>query len=249
MRGSRTLAVVAGGGLSALLAFGAAAPASASTASAVTTVRSTAVTARSVTKVTGAAFPGKTPAQVLALSARELKAASSVHVTLHSEEGQSVTDIDLVIGTAGARGTVRSSASGTVQLVRVKSTVYLMGDASFWTSTGLPEKQAAILVGRWVGVSGKGTPVRTLNQVLSLSFWANTIARIKPTQRVAGQVVGKLPTVGLLAGDATLYVAAKGKPYPLMLIHNATVKDTMVLSDWNKRVIFKAPKALAVVTL
>ena len=241
MRGSRAFAAAAATGLSAVLALGSVAPASASTPAAGTA-------ARSVVSAAPAPFPGKTPAAVLALSVKAAKAASSFHLHGVAVDTTGTTTMDLVIGKLGARGSITDS-SGTLQLLRVKKTVYLKAGAKYWTVNGSTPAQAKLIAGKWIGVKGNGPDLKELLALTSSSYWTAQLATLKPTARVAGKVVAKLPTIGLKATDGTIYVATKGKPYPLLLTDPADARNIVSFTQWNAKVTFKAPKALMVISI
>jgi hypothetical protein len=244
MPGPRTRAVAAAAGLSALLGLGiglgAAAPALAGNPGGTTTA-----SAAAASDVSMAFTSTKTPAALLAASVTAMRAASSVHVKLHTKGASSIIDLDFVVAKAGGRGTIGDGVAGVAHLLRVKSKVWMSGDLRFWTTSGA--KNPAALVGKWVAVTGTDAKSTALRNYTTVSFWAGSIAGLKATKRVAGRVVRHLPTVGLLAGDTTVYVAATGRPHPLLLVNNTLPSDTVALYDWNKRVTFTPPAAKLIV--
>ena len=114
-------------------------------------------------------------------------------------------------------------------------------------ANGSTAAQAKVLAGRWIGLKG-GPAAKGLLQATSLGYWTSDLGTLKPTKRVAGKVVAKLPTVGLKAAGVTIYVAAKGKPFPLLVADSTDVRNVMRFTEWNKRVTFKAPKPFMVIS-
>jgi hypothetical protein len=240
MRGSRVIVTFAATGLSSALALGCVTPASAATSAA--SVHST--MAVSAAK---APFPGKKPAAILAQSVKAAKAASSYHLRVTFVDEGGLTKIDMVIGKLGARGTITDS-TGTATVVRVKKTIYLKATASYWTAKGLAADRAKVVAGKWVGLKGNGQTARELLRFTSSDSWASSLATLKPTARVAGKVVAKVPTVGLKSSNAIVYVATKGRPLPLLVTDPAEPRNIMTFTQWNKRVTFKAPKVVTTIS-
>jgi hypothetical protein len=237
-------------GLSTALAVGAAAPATAATAA------PAAVASSSASKP----FPGKTAKQILALSAKAAKGASSVHIRAHFEGDDSKKepdiDLDLVIGRTSARGTWRYEGEGAVTYLRVKSQLWLKGDAAYWKAVAeaiaadqsKDGKEAEVpdlrpLIGKWLVVSPKNSDYKPTIRDLVLTTWTKDITNLgAPVIRTPGKVIRKLPTVGVMGYDSILYVQAKGQPFPLQEISRANPKEGLTYFDWNKKVSFKAPE-------
>jgi hypothetical protein len=195
-------------------------------------------------------FPGKTPAKILASSAATAKQATGLHL-----KGTMVLDaekdtVDAVLQKTSAKVTIATSTSGTFHLLRVGSTVYLGGDATFWT-TSAGAAAASSLVGKWVKVTGTDADSNELRAQTTIAYWVNDLASFKVTKRVAGKVIRRTPTVGLVdpaADGGTIYVATKGRPYPLQVV-STDGKSSLSYYDWNKKVKISAPAAKLVVAL
>jgi hypothetical protein len=247
MRSSRARLTAAVVGLSTALAVGATVPASAATA---------APAASSAAKP----FPGKSAPQILALSVKAAKAATSVHVRAHFEgddaKKEPDIDLDLVVGRTSARGTYRYAGQGSVTYLRVKSKLWSNGDAAYWRSVSAaiaaedskdgkvaqaPDLHA--LAGKWLVVSPKDSDYKSTIKDLTIKTWAADIAKLgSPLIRVPGKAVRKLPTVGVMSYGEILYVQAKGKPYPLQVVSRTNAKEAITYSDWGRKVNFKAPE-------
>ncbi|HEY6793908.1 MAG TPA: hypothetical protein VI248_04415 [Kineosporiaceae bacterium] len=247
MRGKRALPVAAAAGLSVVIALSAASPSSAAP-DRLEAVTRTALTAEGALAV-ALPFPGRSPAAVQSLSVQAMKGAASFHVRMHAVDGQDTTDLDFVVGKTGGRGTVSRTGHGSLHLIRVQSMIYVQGDEAFWRSTGESKEAAALLIGHWVGIKGKNKGIEAIRRQLAPDFWISMLSSPKATQRVPGKTVDKTPTVGLTNGGDVVYVAAKGKPYPLLVEDKDTPDNRITFSEWNKKVTFKAPKVLAVVTV
>jgi hypothetical protein len=240
LRAHRLRAVAVATGTSLLLTAGAGLTVGAGAASAATstvTATGTAATTRAATSTaTSVPFKGKSPAKIWALSLAEVKKASGFRARLR---GAAAGDIDVVVGRNGSQLTVRTGGS-TIQVLRVGSKLWVKGNAAYWKQSGLNAATAKRLAGRWVAVPGTKAIVKSLSPVMTAKGWASLLSDLKPTARVAGKVVGKVPTVGLHGRGSTGYVAAKGKPFPLLVIDDGGA-TTIAFSGWNTKVTFKAP--------
>jgi hypothetical protein len=236
MRGSRALSAVAVTGLSLLL-LGPVISASAAPAPAAA-ARTVAAAAAPV-RAARTPFPGKSAAAIQALAVKAMGRAASVHVTGRQTDGKAVIDMDLIIGKTAAHGVIRNSVSGALQIIRVKSSVWIEGDAKFWTAAGAPEP--AKLAKVWVLMDGQDADSRQVRDLTTLAGWTRQVAKVKATSRVAGKAVRGHATVGLAVGKGVLYVAATGPAYPVLATGGAKSTDVLSLTDWNKKVTAKAP--------
>jgi len=249
MRSIRPRAAALVTGVSVLLTLGTPALMTAPASAAVAPAVSAAVPAvaflapAALTARTADPFRGKTAPAVLALSVRAMKAASSVHIKLHAlDEKKAVTDIDAVITSKGARSTLTITGGGTSTVLRVGSKAWLSGNADFWRSGGVDDGTVATLIGHWIPLSPKNKEDKALIESTTTAHWVGILTGVNVAKRVAGKVVRKLPTVGLLGESGTIFVAAKGKPYPLLEVDPDGL-GTISLFDWGKKVTIKAPKA------
>jgi len=97
--------------------------------------------------------------------------------------------------------------------------VYINADATFWTRL-LASSRGAELAGRWVEVPAKGRFASlgklTNLRVLLATVLSTSTALVKGgTTTVNGQSV---VAVRDPSGDATIYVATTGRPYPVELV-------------------------------
>jgi len=248
MRGTRTRAALVAAALSALIAVGTAGTASAATAA--PPVAATVAAPSAVRTAASTPYPGRTAAQIKALSVAAMKKATSVHVTAHLTgelDGRTATiDVNGVIGTSGSKVTMSITGMGSLTVLKVGSRVWISGNVAFWTASGAPAALAKKLAGHWVAVSRKNAAYTQVTTISGLGFWTTVVASFAPTERVDGQVVGRTPVVGLWGNGSILFVSATGKPYPVRVAQDASA-GTIDFVDWNKKVSFKAPKKSQVI--
>jgi hypothetical protein len=195
------------------------------------------------------AYRGRTPEQILALSAKAVRSASTVHVKgdfiAGSLDVPVAVDV-LLTRTGNASGTLTQQGH-TLSVRLVSGTLYLRGDKGMWLFARA--KGATQLSDRWIKVtsSTKNVILRGFLQAWQQMSIAELAAEMRPAsrlERIDGKQLLGQQTVGLRdrgGDDPTIYyVAAKGAAFPLMII--STDKSTTVtLSEWNKKVRITAP--------
>jgi hypothetical protein len=182
--------------------------------------------------------------QVLADAEVTAKSASSVHVAGDGFSGKQPIHVDLSIGNTDANGSL--SLNGLeLDIVRVDGTTYVRGSDAFYKHYA-GAAAAAFLHGKWLKVpksNGLLTQVRP---------FTNADAFFKEVAAKHGKLVNQGATtyngqdvvaIHDTTKDATLYVAANGKPYPMAVVSTGGDKrGTITFSDWNKSFSVSAPK-------
>jgi hypothetical protein len=179
-----------------------------------------------------------TPAQRAAASKAAFLKTTSVRIRINGASGGSVT-ADLRVGRNVCQGTVTNRGSGTMTLRRIGRTVYLQGDAAFWRAAGITDY--ASVRGKWARYSFSDPDLADVFRLCSLSWQANNV--FTSGQRYAivkGKTVDGKATVGLtLVGlGGTVYIAAKGTPYPLLLTNKV---DSIRYQQWGAKLTVAAP--------
>ncbi|UQA93488.1 hypothetical protein [Streptomyces halobius] len=201
--------------------------------------------------------------QVSDTSRRELLAAKSLR--LRTETSVSPTKLDLTLDRAGnCTGAISKGESGRVELIKRGKQVWMRPDAAFW-KTQLPGDEGTFAAKKYRGRFLHGTTddayLQHLSAVCDLTAFQKSAAGPdrppspppgSPTPRAPALHKGK-PTVheGIRvlpvikkAGQATqtLYVAIKGKHYPVKLTTTIDRESsTLMLSNFEKPVPSKTP--------
>jgi len=172
-------------------------------------------------------------------------AAPTVHVVLNakSDQGQAVGyDVRYAKG-KGAIGSV-NAGTGQIKLIAIGSDVYFTGDAKVLAAFG-----AAGAAGTWFKTSNASPVGKALAQLTDVNKLADQM--FKPSGAIEvgdGKDVDGHHTVGLTdkgPEGGTLYVAAEGEPYPLLIEPPAAKKDQgdAKFSDYGAPVDLTAPAA------
>ncbi|MGN6378899.1 MAG: hypothetical protein ACTHNU_08120 [Gaiellales bacterium] len=185
----------------------------------------------------------KSPESILRTVRRAVFAAHSVHLLGATGSGSSAQSIDLSLAAGkGATGTVTDGGK-TFQLLRIGPTAYIRGDAA--TIKQIAGAQAAqVIGGRWLKVPISDPNYSSLKQLTNLRDLlgkaltpsGKTITKLEP------RMVRGVQAIGLQdEGHGTLYVAAKGTPYPIEIDAGQAGSGKIVFSDWNQPVALHAP--------
>jgi hypothetical protein len=146
-------------------------------------------------------------------------------VVLHAkgDQGQAVGyDMRYAKG-KGSSGTV-NPGTGAIKLIAVGSDIYFSGDAKVLAAFG-----AAGAAGTWFKTTSSSTVGKALTELTDINKIAEQI--FSPSGAIdvgPGKDVDGKPTVGLTdkgPQGGTLYVAAQGEPYPLLIEPPAAKKD------------------------
>jgi hypothetical protein len=201
---------------------------------------------------------GKPAATIIADARNALLAATSVHLlgtfTITSAGApRSTQRLDLrlthVRGQPAATGTVTTvtgsgakATSVTIALIRLGGTLYIRGDRAYYARIG---PKAVAVAGRWLSLpTAQDRSVAELTDVSAVAQGFSTTAgtRVRGTAQLGGT-----PVVQVMAGtDATLYVAARGRPRPLRLQRSSTatgVLGTVDFGDYDAPLTVTAPAA------
>ena len=177
-------------------------------------------TTRPATQAPANHIAGKPPAQILAAAGRALASASSVRVRGSVRQSGRWYTFDLVLGRAWATG----SMTGPLRGIRHAQFDFVAaGGKLFIRSTTLWRKAggaaaAQLLDGRWVVLpqaSARGFPFR------GLKAFARLIAPGPPRRAGlagAATLINGRPAIPVRSGDAIVYVATTGPPFPLRVV-------------------------------
>jgi hypothetical protein len=190
----------------------------------------------------GNGVASKSPDAIVTAALGAIDSAKSAHISGRITDGGSpaTLNLDLVAG-KGGRGRV-SEGGLSFKLEVVSNEVYVNAGTAFWTRL-VGAHLAAVLQDKWLKAPESGR-FATLAQLTDLH---SLIATVLPTN--GALVKGKTATVNGQAavgvrdasGDATIYVATTGKPYPLEIVEPGPVGGRITLDDINATVSLAPP--------
>jgi hypothetical protein len=194
-------------------------------------------------------FEGQTPEQILARAKSAAQDATSVHMTASFGEAGSSFKIDMVMSDAqGGQGSITIDGE-EMSIRQVGDVLYIKGSETVWSSMvpGAAES-ASKLDGTWVKVKKGDSAAARFEDITSMDKAFEGL--LKPSGKQLSKVEGKdvegTPTIGLLdRGDsedeaATLYIAARGPAYP-MLVEPKTGEGQVSFTGWGEDVTVEAP--------
>ncbi|MEV0369924.1 hypothetical protein AB0I10_08890 [Streptomyces sp. NPDC050636] len=207
----------------------------------------------------------KSAQQISDISRRELLAAKSLR--LRTQTSVSPTKLDLTLDRAGnCTGVISKGASGRVEIVKRGKQVWIRPDAAYW-KTQLPGREGIDAAKRFKGRFLHGTTadavLKRISAACDLTAFqksaagpdhpptpppgsptprAPALSKGKPTAHEGARVLPLIKKSG--PATQTLYVAIKGKHYPVKL--TTTVgreSSTLLLSNYDKPVPARTPPA------
>lgn len=178
-------------------------------------------TASTPTKPAGNGIEAKSADEILSAATAAFAKATSVHLKGTVVESGDTIGLDLTLGTAGGRGTMRApiakGKSVSISILNTKRGVYFKS-LQMWRSVG--GAQMADLIGdRWVLVPKNNSEFKDFEQMTDLKKFAKDVLDTNETV-VKGKttVIDGVPAIGLRGSDGTLYVATTGTPYPIKIV-------------------------------
>jgi len=182
--------------------------------------------------------------QVLSDAEVTAGSASSVHVAGSGFSNKEPIHVDLTIGGNEANGSISLGGLG-FDLIRAGGTTYIHGTDAFYKHFA-GAAAAQLLHGKWLKIPASS------HQLGQLDEFTNTDAFFKQLAAKHGKLVNQGATtyggqdvvaIHDSTKDATLYVAATGKPYPVAVVSKGGNKNgTITFGDWNKSFSVSAPK-------
>ncbi|GAA2121045.1 lipoprotein [Actinomadura alba] len=173
----------------------------------------------------------KSPQEILAAAKNALASATSAHVKGKMNDGGGTISMNLRLGRAGGKGTLKAPigrASHTIALISVDGKFYVKSPG-LWRAVG--GAAAANLIGaRWVVVPPKNAKdFAEFEQMIDLKKFADEVLKPEGKTITKGEptVIDGKPAIALIDGkdDSKLYIATTGTPYPLKIEPAKPAKD------------------------
>ena len=169
-----------------------------------------------------AARTATTPQQRLAASLAAAKAASSVHIVganIVTGGTRISLDLRLVAGKGGA-GWIQLGKN-RIGIIQYKSFVYFRAGPAFWTQYG-GATAAQLFAGRWVKAPTSNADLASFTTFTDVGKFFSGILGSHGKLAAGGQkTIDGHAAVGVIdtskSGGGTLWIAARGTPYPLEL--------------------------------
>jgi hypothetical protein len=185
----------------------------------------------------------KRPNAILGAATNAIHGAQSVHVSGSVVHTGTPIALDLHL-VAGKGGTGRLSEHGwSVRIIVLKQTAYFNGGNSFWRHFG-GGFAAQLLQGKWLKAPASGdlsslTRLFDLQKLFNLFLSNHHGVLVKGgTSTVDGQSVVAVKDAGT---NGTLYVATKGKPYPVQIAKSGSEGGHLSFDRYDEPVPLSAP--------
>jgi hypothetical protein len=182
--------------------------------------------------------------EILAATERAFRSARSVQVKVTFKDRAGVVKANLTLTHKQDLAAGWFEQQGARMSFRVAGGRSYFRGRRFWAKQGNAEL-AKLIGDRWVlvprSVAGELTP---LGDDFTIDGLADELFRSKDRPRFIRKgraTVGRLPAVRLWSVEGSYYVAATGKPYPLLLDHAGDNLDT-AFSNYDRNVPILAPR-------
>ncbi len=183
------------------------------------------------------------PEQIVAAAKAAADGASTVHVTGSvSSEGKPLDiDLELVAG-QGGRGHIAVDGLG-IDIVNTAGSLYVNGSDAFYRRIAGPAA-ARVLRGKWLKApptAGNFAPLASLTDLRTLLD--TTLASHGALQRGASTTAGGREVIAVkdVSKGGTLYVSARGAPFPVEISKAGQGGGRISFDRWNKPVSISAP--------
>jgi hypothetical protein len=181
--------------------------------------------------------------EIIGASQRAFRSARSVRVRATGKDQDGTWGINLKLNS-------KHEAAGWLEHSGIRVDLIVAGGRVYIRSPKLFEQQggaelARLIGNRWVLVPRESVRELTpFGDELSIAALANDVFSTKTLPRFirkSNARVGSVPAVRLSATDGSYYVAATGKPYPLLLDHAGDDED-MTFSEYDRSPTITAPR-------
>jgi hypothetical protein len=185
----------------------------------------------------------KSAQQILSESKAAADAASSVHV--YGSVKSNGTPVSLNLNLAADKGGSGEISLGglSFKLILVGETAYMSGSSQFYSHIG-GAAAAQLLTGKWLKVPANSGEFAAFGQLANMSrLIDSTLASHGTLSKGATTTVNGQQAIVITdtSKGGNLYVATKGKPYPLQITKLGSESGKITFDDWDKPVTISAP--------
>jgi hypothetical protein len=191
----------------------------------------------------GSGVASKSATEIVAATRAAAETASSVHVSGSIVSGGSpiTLNLDLLAG-RGGRGQLSENGAG-FELIQTGGTVYIKGSPAFYRRIG-GSAAAQLLQGRWLKAPTTSSDFASIASLTDLRrLIDSTLASHGTLRKEAPKTVNGQEAVGVtdVTRGGTLYVATKGKPYPVAIAKGGSGGGKVNFERWNEKVTITPP--------
>lgn len=192
----------------------------------------------------------KSASEISEKASAELTGAKSMRISM--DQGADEMQMDLALDVDGnCSGTIAIGDQGSVVLTKLGDKVWMKPDDAFWKAKGGAngEQMAKLFKGRYIYGTSKDDMLKSMADTCDLKAMQKSIGEdddddAKELTKGDKATVDGQPTITIenKKEKEKVYVATKGKPYPLKIV--STDKDdggTIELKDFDKPVPRKTP--------
>ena len=184
----------------------------------------------------------KSPDGIVTAAMSAVRSATSVHVAGNvPSSGSRITfDLNLVNGMGGQGSMTRNGLS--FQLVTVGNEVYINGPIAFWQKL-VGNAAAPLLWGKWIKAPATGQ-LATLATLTDLQkLFSQLLSSHGRLLKGSMTTVHGQPVIAVndTTNGGTLYVATRGRPYPIEVVKNGSDSGQVAFDRFNQPVTLKPP--------
>lgn len=185
----------------------------------------------------------KSASAILADARQAALAADSVRISGTIRESGQTIALDLSVTKTGGGGTMTIQGS-KVDVIRVGDTAYIRAGADFYSKVGAGAAAGKLLAGKWLKLPTSTPNFAQLIELTDLrAFAAQALKAPGTLTKGAEKTVDGQEAIELKSSKGgSLFVATKGKPYPVEFVRGGASSGTVTLSDWGAAKAPTAPK-------
>jgi hypothetical protein len=192
----------------------------------------------------GNGVASKSPAEIVAAAKAAADGASSVRVAGSSVAAGTPITLDLTL-VAGKGGRGRLAENGlSFELIEIDHTIYISGSPAFYSHFA-GSAAAQLLQGKWLKAPASNASFAGLSSLTELRKLLDAALATSSKSLVAAgtSTINGHAVVGVKdpTQSGTLYVATKGKAYPVEITKGGVGGGTITFSEWDKPVTLAAP--------
>ncbi len=182
--------------------------------------------------------------EILSKALAAASSAQSVHVKGDVTVDSDKISLDVTVSGENGKGTITAEGQ-SVELIRLNNDVYMKAGEGFWNMVAGNDPNpavASLLKDRWVKVPAD----EGFAELANLFDPDTLLPDAGPATKGETKTINGISAIGLTdsvdTGEAVIYVATQGEPYPLRL-EGPPGEGAIDFTDWNAPVEITAPPA------